>query len=85
MCRGELADLLHEQSWGNKGRRYYYGRQETYENALKAALGIWYDVLATYHKLSAVSAWAKTMHAFIQAVSFMHETLTVASAGIGTS
>ncbi|CAK0735983.1 hypothetical protein CVIRNUC_000672 [Coccomyxa viridis] len=38
---GELADLLHEQSWGNKSRRYYYGRQETYENALKAALGIW--------------------------------------------
>ena len=39
--REELADLLHAQSWGNKSRRYYYGREETYENALKAALGIW--------------------------------------------
>ena len=69
MCREELADLLHEQSWGNKSRRYYYGRQETYENALKAALGIWYDIPATWHKLSVVSEWAGALHALIQAVS----------------
>ncbi|BDA40509.1 Peroxisomal acyl-coenzyme A oxidase 1 [Coccomyxa sp. Obi] len=38
---GELADLLHQQEWGNKSRRYYLNRQELYEDALKAALGIW--------------------------------------------
>lgn len=40
-CRGELADLLHQQDWGNKSQRYYLNRQDTYEGALKAALGIW--------------------------------------------
>ena len=85
MCRGELADLLHQQSWGNKSRRYYYGRQETYENALKAALGIWYDVLATWHKLSGVSAWTGALHALMQPFLSMHTTLTPTIDATGTS
>ena len=85
MCRGELADLLHEQSWGNKARRYYYGRQETYENALKAALGIWYDVPATWHKLSAVSGWAGHCRPSYKRFDQLHETLIVANDATGTS
>ncbi|EIE26831.1 acyl-CoA oxidase [Coccomyxa subellipsoidea C-169] len=42
---GELADLLHQQDWGNKSQRYYQNRQDTYESALKAALGIWKKVI----------------------------------------
>jgi hypothetical protein len=40
-CREDLAVLLQGQEWGSKDKRYYLNRQETYEGALKAALGIW--------------------------------------------
>lgn len=41
VCSGELADLLNQQAWGNKSSRYYLNREETYQSALRAALGIW--------------------------------------------
>ena len=33
--------MLQGKDWAKKGSRYYDGRQEVYENGLKAALGIW--------------------------------------------
>ena len=40
-CRERLANLLEQQTWGDKTNRYFLTRNEEYTESLKAAVGIW--------------------------------------------